>query len=491
MAELDNFVARELEFDLTSEDENTRRNALLSLARMEKSVPLLDRFKRIAADDQSAEIRYLAKKYYNQIKESLAGELRQQVHVAENGAVNLDNLTQAMASPEVEIRLEALRQTVEAKDRRALQLVKKKLQTEQDLWVIATLVKAVGVLGDPTHISLLQPYLKNTDSRVVANTVEALELIGGELVFPILVPMMSHADHRVAGNAVKALVKFDREQALAALDRMTSSDRENVRDAALYCLSILTGPDAEQVLIKLFANETFSALIKKEAQVLAKVGTRAVLPEICRLLKSPVRDRAVLAKFVQKEIAQRENVSVEELVAMEDQAPKPPPEPAPRAGVQRRTTRRIAVPTLPPPPPTGWQLVRQKLEQLPRPVLAGAAVFLLLLMGAGGWMVVRLATGASGQDNSVLARVSRAEEAKEYEGKAVQFAGVVRGRSARSLVMASASRLVMVSCPEGLKSTVDVGAVRVGQALNVAGKIAGKNRFGGVYVDAESLEATR
>ncbi|MBI4859173.1 MAG: HEAT repeat domain-containing protein, partial [Candidatus Riflebacteria bacterium] len=386
---------RELEFDLASEDEGTRRNALAALASTRHNAQLLDRLKRIAAEDPSAELRYLAKRFYSKIKESLAGQLRDQVKVVGPEGIDLSNLYATLNAEEAEVRLEAMRQVMEARDKKALPILLRVLQREQDAWVIASLVKGIGVLGDATHIRVLQPYLRHSDPRVCANTVEALDLIGDDLVIPILVPLLEHPDHRVAGNAVKALLKFDREQAVAALDRMAASPKESARDAAIYCLSLLDPAAADRILLKLFATEAFPALLQKEADALASQGTRAVLPEICRLARSTSGgDRSVLARKIQRAIADRENVTAEELVGMEHPPAKetPPPGPAPAAvdgSARSRPTRAmVASKTVKASPPTApVQTVAEKIKgvasRLPLPALI---LPLVVLGGAVAWL---------------------------------------------------------------------------------------------------------
>jgi HEAT repeat protein len=538
MADVDAFLARELEFDLASEDEATRRAALVQLASMRKSTQLLDRFKRIATEDGSPEIRYLAKKYYNQIKAGLAGALKDQVQVAFAAGVDLVKLAAVLAGDSTELRLEALRQVIETRDRNALPTVLKAIPREQDAWVIASLVKAVGVLGDSSQIRVLQPFLRHADPRVVANAVEALELIGGELVFPILVPLLENPDHRVQGNAIKALVKFDREQALAALAKMAASDREGARDATIHCLGLLSGPEPERLLARMFAVESFPDLLKKEAQALARIGTRAILPELSRLLRAKLRERAILAKFVQKEIAGREGLSVEDLVAIEMQADRDAAaEAAAEANASaaggggaagagagagaaagtaagaaagaipvgmgsgagpnapRRATRRTTIsrPIVAPPPPTAWERFRMRFAAVP------AAAWAALVLGVAGVTAYVVRSSARLPDSgpapfiletSLIIRASRAASPSDVSGKPVEFTGLVRSVAPHegTLLVSSGNRLVHVKTAESGNAKPDLAVVKAGQTVAVTGKVSGKTKFGGVYVDRASVQ---
>src|SRR4051794_8246223 len=111
MPGIDSYLAKELEFDLSSEDETTRRNALLSLARMEASPKLLERIRLVATQDPSPEIRYVAKKLFTQIREKLRRDLVVPPVVTADG-VNYEKLHAVMASDDLESRLEVLRQLV-------------------------------------------------------------------------------------------------------------------------------------------------------------------------------------------------------------------------------------------------------------------------------------------------------------------------------------------------------------------------------------------
>jgi HEAT repeat protein len=502
MAGVDSFLIKELEFDLTSEDEGTRRNALLSLAKMEWTPALLERFRQVAAQDASPEIRYVAKKYFTQIRDKLRGEHQAAPIITPEGP-NLEGLRAALSAEELEPRLEILRQLVQANAKVALPVLLETLKRETHEWMIATLVKAIGALGDESHLNVLQPYLKHPDVRVCANTVEALELCANDLAFPLLLPLLEHQDHRVQGNAVKALVKVDRPQALQALDRMADSPRDGVRDSALHCLELVAAADVEAVVRKLFRNESRSDLLKKIAQLLAQVGTRETLPDVCRHVRSHARERSALAKYVVKGITQRLQISAEELATIEASSAAEAHDQLTDSGggartsspgMRRSTGRMKALGSGNYPRPTSRvQALEPEARTRPWPAwaLAGAiGLGAIVVVLHARWQKIGLDPLPSG-NVSVLVRAASAADPKDFLGRAVEFSGQVRARRTRelALVVACGNRLVAVTPAAGAAANAGLDQLNVGQTVAIKGRITGKSTFGGVYVEGGIQEA--
>ncbi|MCK5686234.1 HEAT repeat domain-containing protein, partial [bacterium] len=98
----------------------------------------------------------------------------------------------------------------ETKKEKALKIVKV-LYSENNCFVIASLIKQIGDFKDPFFLPVILKYLNHKDPRVRANTVEALESINdfGNKVIKSLVARLVDESGRVKANTLKLLAKLN------------------------------------------------------------------------------------------------------------------------------------------------------------------------------------------------------------------------------------------------------------------------------------------
>jgi len=147
------------------------------------------------------------------------------------------------------------------------------LSKEEDNFVVASLVKTIGQLGDESVLPALKPYLSHNDARVRANTVEALEFIDSPQITEMLKPLLYDKDNRVKANAIKILFHYKPEIAIQKIKEMAKSPEPWVRISAVYSLSAIANESAYKILkilsndhdidVALAATEAKEKLIKK------------------------------------------------------------------------------------------------------------------------------------------------------------------------------------------------------------------------------------
>ncbi|HOT75981.1 MAG TPA: HEAT repeat domain-containing protein [Candidatus Wallbacteria bacterium] len=231
------------------------------------------------------------------------------------------------------------------------------LNSEQDAFVVATLVKAIARVGGAQLIPIIARYLKDPDARTRANTIEALEIIGDPKIIKFLIPLLQDENNRVKANSIKVLSKFGKTNMFEKLDEMLQSDDISIRGSAIYALSAIGGEQVIELLEKAKNDEDPSNL-KKLAEGLAKINTERSL-ELLRELS--VHPDAEVSAFAMSLLGGEEEgpeaeapfVPEPETVPVEkpqiQQAPKPiQPEPKiPQAEViqqQERKTEKHAEP---------------------------------------------------------------------------------------------------------------------------------------------------
>lgn len=226
---------------LQSSDPDERREAVVFLTR-HNDPEMLRHIEPLAADPDAA-VRYYVKK-------SLASLQARARQTSEPPAPKIDRGARE--------QIEAIQAIVEAGDREQVEVLSGQLAIEENRFVRATLIKALGQLGDVRVASLLVPHLKDEDSRVVANTVEALEQIGDPESQVAMLELLTHPDTRVKGNVAKALWTCSRTDTIGStliLDRlreMLESDKPWYRESAVFVLGrIGTGKALSLVRIAL------------------------------------------------------------------------------------------------------------------------------------------------------------------------------------------------------------------------------------------------
>ena len=303
---MDEFLIKELEFDLTSSDLGTRRHALISLSNMSRTPLIFSIFKRVMTEDEHPEIQYLARKFFNEWRPAFeAQEPTEQPQVFTKGEIDAGQVKQSFVSQNRQIKLEVAKQIIERQDKRALPLVVDALEKEKDPFVISALVKAVGAVGDANQITLMQGFLKHEDSRVRANTVEGLDMIGDDLCFPILVPMLQDPDNRVKGNTIKALMGFDEGAAKDLIVKLSKSTKEGRRASACFCLHLADADWVEEILLEMVKKEETLDLLKTECEMLAEHGSIESVGWLAMSLETAGREKGLCYKFALDALTQK------------------------------------------------------------------------------------------------------------------------------------------------------------------------------------------
>ena len=130
------------------------------------------------------------------------------------------------------------------------------LAAEEDTFIKATYISAIGRLGDKSNMEDILVFLSDYDFRVIANTVEALDRLGNPKCVEELIKLISHPDNRVRANVIKALWKFTdsnmsiNRHVVEKLRQMTESDNLEMCESALYVLSEIADEESIDILDK-------------------------------------------------------------------------------------------------------------------------------------------------------------------------------------------------------------------------------------------------
>lgn len=127
--------------------------------------------------------------------------------------------------------------------------------TEQDKKVLATLVQALGFIGDAQHENLLASFLDNPDARVRANAIEALLNTGAPSIVAMVQPLIDDINNRVKANAAIALWRNGEYGVIDKLAQMLRNPRMLMRASAVFALGELGTVKSMEMLINVLKDE--------------------------------------------------------------------------------------------------------------------------------------------------------------------------------------------------------------------------------------------
>ncbi|HPG57240.1 MAG TPA: HEAT repeat domain-containing protein, partial [Candidatus Wallbacteria bacterium] len=145
---------------------------------------------------------------------------------------------------------------IKQKDETLVNEALEQLTAEEDPYIKATYISAIGRLGDQTNMADIISFLSDPDFRVIANTVEALERLGNPQCVEALVKLISHSDNRVRANVIKALWKFTasnlsiNRHVIDKLKQMIESESADMCESAIFVLSEIADEEAIDILDK-------------------------------------------------------------------------------------------------------------------------------------------------------------------------------------------------------------------------------------------------
>jgi HEAT repeat protein len=289
-----------------SPDPKDRHAAVVNLGKQGSGPDSLALLKRIVEEDPDPNIRIAARKSYNQLKQTIEPQLLAEIDVlrpTRPASVNLDRLQVCLDNPNPIYRIEAVLQVIESRDEAAFPAIIDQLIKDEDEWVLATLVRAVGVLGAPRHVRVIEPLLDwKAHPRLIANTLDAICELDLSAAARLSKPFLVHPNIRIRSVALRGSFGDDPQKALSALFELVQSADGGARRAALHDLMSLKRPEADLVLVDVLAVCTNPDVERQIAEHLKKRSSRAIQERVRRQLDTvlPEHRKAAFLKLLQE-----------------------------------------------------------------------------------------------------------------------------------------------------------------------------------------------
>ncbi|MDD2717952.1 MAG: HEAT repeat domain-containing protein [Candidatus Wallbacteria bacterium] len=240
-------MLEQIEFDLGSEVSEVRRSALRSLIQV-KDVDNRDRvklLKEVTINEQDPELRALARKYLDIFSAEMELTVMPPAEILKEELKEDDDILSTGTAQE---KINFLKQVGAGSRRIQSWRLLKNLENEQDVYILATLISALGKVGEKKDAPSLIRFLKHTDSRVRANTVDSLTILQDEESYQHVVPLLSDPDARVKANAARLLTGTGLEKAIEIFRLMIQSGKVHEIESAIFSLRQINAPLAEELL---------------------------------------------------------------------------------------------------------------------------------------------------------------------------------------------------------------------------------------------------
>lgn len=117
--------------------------------------------------------------------------------------------------------------------------LKEMLEKTDDDYIIATIVKTIGLIGQEHDIDIVLPYLEKNDMRIIANTIETVGMLGTEDHISLLKKFTDNDENRIRTNALLAIASICdniRNQVIGKFNAMYNSSNEEFQRSSEYAL---------------------------------------------------------------------------------------------------------------------------------------------------------------------------------------------------------------------------------------------------------------
>src|SRR5581483_1204917 len=132
---------------------------------------------------------------------------------------------------------------IAARDAGALARLVDELTGDEDRFVTARLLSAIGLLEEPGFVPVLVSHLSHPDARVASNAVWALARLRERSARDQVLPLLRSMQPRLRANAILYFAEEPEVDVRAPLDEMIRGADVQTRLSGLFCLAELSRPE--------------------------------------------------------------------------------------------------------------------------------------------------------------------------------------------------------------------------------------------------------
>ena len=248
-------------FDLENPIEATRIRAVVRLVRS-SDIRSISYLERVAENDESAQIRYLARKGLKLLKDKALDDERRRIEVEYLTGDMEQTIDALVSSHDQDDRRRGFRLAAHLHDSALFPVLQNAYLREESTFLKPMMLNAMIAVGEERARNHVIDALDSQEHRLRACAVEAAGLLKDSELLDRVVPLLQDEDNRVAANAILALKDYGSIQVLELLKEMLSSADVNRRDSAAFALAEIGWEEALPLLVQASRDERKTVRIK-------------------------------------------------------------------------------------------------------------------------------------------------------------------------------------------------------------------------------------
>ncbi|MCK9223966.1 MAG: hypothetical protein M0R46_08705 [Candidatus Muirbacterium halophilum] len=289
----------DIEQKLNNPSKKVRLDALKDLVKTidNKRIPILRKFIFLEKDK---DLLFYARKSLDILSKDMKKEIQ-------NIDINDHKFIDIMFNGDTPSKLDLLKNIIHLNRKKYINYLRDLVNKENDPFVLATIIRALGCLGDKIDITSIMPFLDHVDARIRSNTIESLSNLGGKDISHTIEPFLSDENPRVRITAANYLLTYyDEHDIDAIIQKMSQKDSLSEKAAVIFLIDKIKAPRFSGILLnltkdknKLIANQSAKALER-----LNKITTAIDVDEL-DILNRLVSQKSPLEKEINPELEKK------------------------------------------------------------------------------------------------------------------------------------------------------------------------------------------
>lgn len=176
----------------------------------------------------------------------------------------LQHIKPLLDDPNFDVRVEAVLAVSRCGGASTADILKTKLEHEENFIVQATLISCLGTSGKPAMIPVIKSYLNSEDPRVVSNTIDALAKLtpkSDAAMVATLKGLLKHDDNRVKSTAIRTLWVWGEYEVLDRLRELFNCQDKRLIQSATFVLGEIGKETSQSEELNASINQIVTELI--------------------------------------------------------------------------------------------------------------------------------------------------------------------------------------------------------------------------------------
>ncbi|MBF0409312.1 MAG: HEAT repeat domain-containing protein [Candidatus Riflebacteria bacterium] len=189
----------------------------------------------------------------------------------------LQHLIPLLDDPNFDVRVQAALAIARCNPQKVTELIVPRLSVETNTIVRATLISCLADSAIPESISIIEPFLEDTDPRVAANSISAIQKLApskpSSKIIQLIAKLLFNDDNRVKSNSIHALWTWQEYSVLDNLQGLLSHQNPKHQLSGTFVFGEIGTEISKDAELASSVNDLIAALVKSPSSDLELSGT--------------------------------------------------------------------------------------------------------------------------------------------------------------------------------------------------------------------------